>query len=93
METELIYKYNYGSEDILSGEIIIYKQENSEYILYAKFMLFNKISLPKIKTIYEILTYETNEIKDEHEIFTIKYKIKILGINNPRPEELFIITS
>lgn len=72
---------------------MIYKQENSEYILYAKFMLFDKTSLPKIKTIYEILTYETNEIKDEHEIFTINYKIKILGINNPRPEELFIITS
>ena len=52
-------------------------------------MLFYKISLPKIKTIYKILTYGTNKIKDKDKIFTIKYKIKILCINNPRPEELF----
>jgi hypothetical protein len=96
---ELIYKHVYGSEDILSGNIIIYK-ENSEYTLYAEFTVFDKKLLPNIKSIYKILTYEINEIVVNKEItgndvanelLTIKYKIKILVTNNPKPEDLFII--
>ena len=86
---ELIYKHVYGSEDILSGIITIYKV-NSEFTLYAEFTLFDKKLLPNIESIYKILSYAKNE-NDDHELFTINYKIKILGINNPKPEELFII--
>ena len=90
MEPELIYRYSYGTEDILGAEIKIYKEENFEYTLIAEFTLFNKIALPKIKTIYKILIYEEKE-QEEHGLITVKYKIKILAIGNPRPEKLFII--
>ena len=56
------------------------------------FTLFDKIAVPKIKTIYKILTYEEKEQEqNENGLITVEYKIKILGIGNPRPEKLFII--
>ncbi len=89
MEQDLIYKYRYSTEDLLDAKIIIYKHKNNEYTLIAKFVLFDKISLPKIKTLYKILTYEENE-QHEDEFIIIRYKIKVLGINNPPPEKLFM---
>lgn len=87
---ELVYKYNYGTEDIPSANITIYK-EKDEYTLVAEFEVFDKISLPKIKTIYKILDWKEEENNDEEGLINHIYKIKVLGINNPPPEKLFII--
>lgn len=75
----------------MGAEITIYKQENSEYTLLAEFQVFDKIALPKITTIYKIITNEEDAKCNEYGLITVKYKIKIVGICNPRPEELFII--
>ena len=91
MEQDLIYKYRYSTEDLIDAKIIIYKHKNNEYTLIAKFVSFDKISFPKIKTLYKILTYEENEqCEDENKLITVRYKIKVLGVNNPPPEELFM---
>jgi hypothetical protein len=87
---ELIYNYSYSTKDILRAIIKIYKQDNNEYILFAEFTVYEKISLPKTKTIYQILESEEEEICEE-KLITIKRKIKIMALSNPRPEQLFII--
>lgn len=91
MEQDLVYKYIYSTEDLIDAKIIIYKHKNNEYTLIAKFVSFDKSLFPKIKTLYKILTYEENEqCEDENKLITVRYKIKVLGVNNPPPEELFM---
>ena len=53
---EIIYKHNYGTEDLLGAQIKICKHKTTnKYMIYAQFYAFDESVLPTIKTTYEKL--------------------------------------
>jgi len=89
---DLVYKYSYGTEDVLGASIQIYKEVNNYYNLVAEFITCNLETQPKITTIYKVISRDEVEEVDELQHMIIKkYDIKILANCNPPPEKLFLI--
>jgi hypothetical protein len=90
---ELIYKYSYGSEDLLGAciKIFKYQQNNDIYTIEACFNTFYEIAIPIIKSNYVIMKYKEETSIDEIQMITKNINITILAHCNPPPEKLFYI--
>ena len=89
---ELIYKYNYRSDDLKGAQILIYNNESvNQYTISAYFKSYYRSAIPTIKTKYDVILYEEDSERDDDGMITKKYNIIISAYDNPRPENLFII--
>jgi len=90
---ELIYKYSYGSEDLLGAciKIFKYQEHNDIYTIEACFNTFYDMAIPIIKSNYVIMEYKEETSIDEIQMITKNINMKILACCNPPPEKLFYI--
>lgn len=89
---EIIYKHNYGTEDLLGAQIKICKHKTTnKYMIYAQFYAFDESVLPTIKTTYDVIFHKTKINTNEMNIIVKTCDITLLAPNNPPPENLFMI--
>jgi hypothetical protein len=93
----------YGSEDILGALIQIYKdtEKYNQYTFHASFESFFETSLSSllVTSKWKILEYNeqmnkqyiNENLADDEFILVKKIVMTIVVINNPAPDELFII--
>lgn len=90
---ELVYKYNYGNEELLGACIVINKHDKDDlYTLSIQLSACEDEHIPIVSSTSKIITHDKSRFVDEIGIITMSHRMVIHAPCNPPPETLWVLT-